>query len=263
MDEEAERATKLEAGVTLLTKDSERMGNGIVVNSTYNEGLQTNIYLVETDYGNQCSLTFIEVDELFSLGYKRDYASWRKDRQGADLRRNLALTEPDVFSSIAEKLGISRTDAKEAVMRLLYDEGGRKGIFRPTPYEQVAQFHEKFGLPHGLKPHELTPEEFSFRYGFMAEELAEYALHCGYDQLHTDMMVVAKECRAANYEKTGDYHPAEAFDGLLDLEYVVNGTALFHGFPMDEGLRRVQAANMGQSKGQRHNARGVHSQVQV
>jgi predicted HAD superfamily Cof-like phosphohydrolase len=63
-------------------------------------------------------------------------------------------------------------------------------------------------------------ETFEFRVKFIEEELTEY--------------------REA-YEK-GDLEGC--FDALVDLKYVVDGTADMHGFPMDEGTREVQNANM-------------------
>lgn len=88
----------------------------------------------------------------------------------------------------------------------------------------VAEFHEKFGLPLGTIDH-LLPNPFTqeFRTGFIQEELDELK-----DALATG-------------DKVG------AFDALLDLAYVVYGTALFAGISPAQwhaGMHAVHTANM-------------------
>jgi predicted HAD superfamily Cof-like phosphohydrolase len=87
-------------------------------------------------------------------------------------------------------------------------------------YDDVAEFHGKFGLPFGIKPRELTAHEHAFRVKFMKEELQEYE------------------------EAVEEGDLAKQFDALIDLLYVVVGTILWHRFPFKEGWRRVHAANM-------------------
>lgn len=89
-------------------------------------------------------------------------------------------------------------------------------------FRDVAAFHEKFGLtvayPPG--PREVPPELLEFRVKFMQEELDEF-----------------KEGMAEeDHEKM--------FDALLDLAYVVFGTAHFLGYPWQQGWHQVQWANM-------------------
>jgi predicted HAD superfamily Cof-like phosphohydrolase len=88
----------------------------------------------------------------------------------------------------------------------------------------VAEFHEKFGLPMGTVDH-LTPSQHTqdFRVGFLKEELQEL-----------------QEALA-----TGD--KVGAFDALLDLAYVTYGTALFMGVSPAQwhaGMHAVHSANM-------------------
>jgi len=88
----------------------------------------------------------------------------------------------------------------------------------------VAEFHEKFGLPLGIVDH-LMPNEYTqdFRIKFLHEELQELS-----DALTTG-------------DKVG------AFDALLDLAYVVYGTALFAGISPAQwhaGMHAVHTANM-------------------
>ncbi len=93
-------------------------------------------------------------------------------------------------------------------------------------YQDIVDFHEKFGLEGPAHPVFLTPEVQGFRQNFMYEELEEY-----------------REAIEA-----GDL--AKAFDALLDLVYVAIGTAYLHGFPWNEGWNLVQAANMAKVRAQ-------------
>ena len=87
-------------------------------------------------------------------------------------------------------------------------------------FAAIEEFHTKFELPKAETPTFLPKEVSSFRVGFMNEELDEYvdalALH--------DMEM--------------------ALDALVDLVYVVLGTAYLHGFDFNEAFRRVHEANM-------------------
>lgn len=98
-------------------------------------------------------------------------------------------------------------------------------------FDDVGRFHEKFGLPNMWdgtaspdRLDEMTNEELDrmlkFRIHFMAEELHEFS-------------VASAEL---DHEKM--------FDGLLDLAYVVFGTAHLLGYPWHAGWEEVQHANM-------------------
>lgn len=89
-------------------------------------------------------------------------------------------------------------------------------------YADVVEFHKQFELPHpGNTPvRNLDAEQFGFRFGFMVEELREY-----------------QEAVAA-----GDL--VKAADALVDLTYVVLGTAAFHGFQFKPMWDAVHRANM-------------------
>ena len=88
----------------------------------------------------------------------------------------------------------------------------------------AAEFHEKFGLPLGTIDHLMfSVHTQNFRVGFLCEELEEL-----------------KEALAAG-DKVG------VFDALLDLAYVVYGTALFAGISPTQwaaGMHAVHTANM-------------------
>lgn len=95
-------------------------------------------------------------------------------------------------------------------------------------FSDVGQFHSKFGLHNvmldGAGPREFNGDEYEqlvdFRTDFMQEELDEFI------------------------KAAADGDDAEMFDALLDLAYVVMGTAHLLGYPWQAGWNRVQEANM-------------------
>ena len=84
----------------------------------------------------------------------------------------------------------------------------------------VLAFQQKFEVPMASKPQFLQEEAFQFRLKFMQEELNEF------EDGHI----------------TGDMH--EAADALVDLAYVLHGTALMMGLPWPMLWDEVQRANM-------------------
>jgi len=92
----------------------------------------------------------------------------------------------------------------------------------------VHEFHQKFGLPLGAEDQLLDdPAVQAFRVKFMREELGEFI-----------EAVMA-----------GDR--VKALDALLDLVYVVHGTALFMGVSpaqWDAGMRAVHNCNMAKER---------------
>ena len=91
----------------------------------------------------------------------------------------------------------------------------------------VQQFHSKFGIDSDQRktPGLIDKRNLQdFRINFLLEELCEYAAACGYGLVVRDS--------EAKFERTPnapvDLH--QALDGLVDLEYVLHGTVLFHGF---------------------------------
>lgn len=72
-------------------------------------------------------------------------------------------------------------------------------------FKDVLEFHTKFDLPRGSVARPMNDEMFTFRTGFLNEELAEFSSARRVDNL------------------------VAAIDALLDLNYVAIGTALFVG----------------------------------
>lgn len=85
------------------------------------------------------------------------------------------------------------------------------------PVGDIAKFHEKFGLDYDGPPRKIDGELKNFRAEFLEEEVMEY-----------------QESQAQ----------ADEFDALIDLLYVAFGTLYLHGYPVEEGWRRVHEANM-------------------
>lgn len=91
----------------------------------------------------------------------------------------------------------------------------------PDLLTDIALFHSTFEvLPEKDEPHELNPELQEFRIKFMQEELDEYIKACEHGDLEGQ------------------------FDALIDLAYVVLGTAFLQALPFAEGWFRVHQANM-------------------
>jgi len=95
----------------------------------------------------------------------------------------------------------------------------------PTHYEDVAAFHEKFGVPCHINTPLGLPllDVWEFRYKFLNEELAE--AHLAWEK--------------RDFQKF--------LDALLDLVYVAYGTALMAGVSpelWDKLWQTVQEANM-------------------
>jgi predicted HAD superfamily Cof-like phosphohydrolase len=84
----------------------------------------------------------------------------------------------------------------------------------------VLAFHQKFNVPMSREPAFLNEAAFNFRVKFMQEELDEFR----------------------EGHMLGDMH--EAADALVDLAYVLHGTALMMGLPWPRLWDEVQRANM-------------------
>lgn len=91
-----------------------------------------------------------------------------------------------------------------------------------SQWQDIKDFHEKFGLEYSGPPRDLTKDLASFRLGFIFEEL--------------DELIVAET-------------KADVLDALVDLVYVIMGTAYLQGFNFQEAWNRVHAANMAKTRG--------------
>lgn len=90
----------------------------------------------------------------------------------------------------------------------------------PDLFADIQAFHQKFGHDSPDKPIELDDDTYDFRVKFMTEELTEY--QDAWNQADMEGQL----------------------DALVDLVYVVLGTAYMQGFNFYEAWRRVHEANM-------------------
>ena len=91
-------------------------------------------------------------------------------------------------------------------------------------YQDLVDFHLKFGLIGPPVPQLLDQETFLFRVKFLHEELTEFK----------------------KAHRRGDL--VEAADGLIDLVYVAMGTAYLMGLPWDRLWAEVQRSNMAKER---------------
>jgi|SanBayMetagenome_1026888.scaffolds.fasta_scaffold120683_2 predicted HAD superfamily Cof-like phosphohydrolase len=87
-------------------------------------------------------------------------------------------------------------------------------------FDDVAAFHQKFGLEPTPQPDFPNEEIWKLKNMHLQEELNEIRAAC----------------------LTGDLE--QYFDGIIDLVYVALGAAYLAGLPFDEGFKRVHEANM-------------------
>ena len=90
----------------------------------------------------------------------------------------------------------------------------------PDLIQDIIDFHKRYDLEYSGPPRALPEDLVEFRKQFMFEEAIEYA-----------------DAQMVNDQEG-------MFDALIDIVYVVLGTAHLHGYDFAEGWRRVHAANM-------------------
>ena len=93
--------------------------------------------------------------------------------------------------------------------------------------KDIKDFHERYEMEYTGEPRVLPYDLFQFRIEFMKEEMIEYI-------------------NASDFKKG---NMADQLDALVDLTYIILGTAYLQGFDFDEAWRRVHAANMKKVKG--------------
>lgn len=108
----------------------------------------------------------------------------------------------------------NQQDVDEKLSRLI------KALSSQDMYQAVLEFHQKFDIPIGKVPHFPDRHDVLYRLCFLSEELNETMRAYANDNLE------------------------EFFDGLIDLVYVVLGTAIWCGLPWNEGWKAVHKANM-------------------
>lgn len=121
------------------------------------------------------------------------------------------------------------------------DQDTLENTFGPlTLMDDIENFHRKFGLsPIADIPTEIPDDLADFRIGFMQEELNEYV----------------------NAVRKGDL--VGQADALVDLTYVVLGTAYLHNLPFQKLWNEVHSTNMKKQRAERasDSKRGHQSDV--
>ena len=112
-----------------------------------------------------------------------------------------------------------------------------------SAFGAVSDFHKKFGLEY-TGPARALPQDIQIlRLRRLDEELDEYKMAVGILHL-VERHNLGEEARLKALEA--------AFDALIDLQYILLGTAELHGFDrFDEGFARVHAANMAKERAAR------------
>lgn len=106
----------------------------------------------------------------------------------------------------------------------------------------VLAFQQKFQVPMAQEPSFLDDQALLFRIKFMVEELHEFVVAHG---LPFEVHLVELPAPTARMEQP-DMHGAA--DALVDLAYVLHGTALMMGLPWPRLWDEVQRANMSKER---------------
>lgn len=106
--------------------------------------------------------------------------------------------------------------------------------------DDIAAFHERFGLEYTGNPRALPKELGDFRVDFKREELREYikASHI----LHLELTTEGRDPDPGVIVEQLE----DQLDALVDMVYVIIGTAYLHGYRWrwQEAWDRVHRANM-------------------
>jgi len=99
----------------------------------------------------------------------------------------------------------------------------------PNVFQDVVDFHKKYGIQYDGPPRRLPKDVEVFRDARLVEELEE--IQDAY--VHQDMTGV--------------------LDGFVDLIYIALGTLHLHGYDFNEAWKRVQQANMSKERASNKN----------
>lgn len=150
-----------------------------------------------------------------------------------------------VIARLEEALGMcSEEDRQTANVLRAQAEMIRQGLHEQDPHPDmmgdIERFHQKFGLEYNGKPRILDKALFTFRRGFMQEELDEYSE----EQAGLEVALKSDNGLPDNRRIALGLH--QQLDALVDEVYVVLGTAYlqFGRKIFNAAWDRVQSANM-------------------
>ena len=114
----------------------------------------------------------------------------------------------------------------------------------------VRAFHKKFNMLTADKPTHLTKRKLAERCNFILEELRELADAAGLKLTYETYGTVTEET-GLHFENNpvADQDLALQTDALIDLAYVVKGTAVMMGLPWTELWDDVHRANLAKVPG--------------
>lgn len=127
-----------------------------------------------------------------------------------------------------------------------------------TSYEQVLEFHQKYGHPANATPHIPDAKLRLLRVRLLVEEVAEFAAASGFPiSISGETFRPKSEASGRRRKHFVGFHeiaPAdsqddlinivEAADGLADIDYVTQGAHLTWGFPSAALMAEVHRSNM-------------------
>ncbi len=119
--------------------------------------------------------------------------------------------------------------------------------------QMVADFHEKFGFPIAKNLCDENADTFPRGFGvgllYMAEGLIPLATKYGdrHDERMRRAQLMCEEL-AETLIALDNRDPFELADALTDLLYVVLGTAITYGIPVDKCFEEVQRSNMSKTR---------------
>ena len=118
-----------------------------------------------------------------------------------------------------------------------------------TSYEQVREFHEKYGHPVQTVPCVPNAQLRLLRVRLLVEEIAEFAAASGFPIEVLEGLDGCSNPRNFSEVKPEDSQDhlvdlIEAADGLADIDYVTQGAHLTWGFPSAALMEEVHRSNM-------------------
>jgi predicted HAD superfamily Cof-like phosphohydrolase len=112
----------------------------------------------------------------------------------------------------------------------------------------VREFHERMGCDVADEPTMLTPQQARLRLALMIEEVGEYAAAMG-----SDGLTVSRLRNTIGWLQDDAFNgPTDlvaAADGLGDIRYVVDGTAVAMGIPIEAVVEEIHRSNMTKTPG--------------
>lgn len=111
-----------------------------------------------------------------------------------------------------------------------------------TSLEMVREFHEKFGLPIAEKPGAPSVDRVDLRLNLISEEYCELLAAAG---CRAGLEMVRYWIQwAIGLRDTGAFDLIETADALGDLRYVVDGSAIEAGIPLDRVSAAIHESNL-------------------